>query len=145
MGVGGPLTVVLAVESISQETSVAVLQKQYPRTLERPAAQPVKLPVNHRRYRTYNRASERARKLSLTLCAAAASLLVLYIAGHARMTAVNYQRVQIISQTQGLKAQNQLLRSEILRKTDQAAVDAWAKKHGMVLDSGAAIVLQRTR
>ena len=124
---------------------MAVLQKQYPRTLERPAAQPVKLPVTHRRYRTYNRASERARKLSLTLCAAAASLLVLYIAGHARMTAVNYQRVQIISQTRGLKAQNDLLRAEILRKSEQAAVDAWAKAHGMALDTGAAVVLQGQR
>src|SRR5688572_2589929 len=145
MGVGGTLTVVMAVESISQETSVAVLQNQYPRTLERPAAQPVKLPVTHRRYLTYNRAAERARKLSLTLCAAAASLLVLYIAGHARMTAVNYQRVQIISQTRGLKAQNELLRTEILPKTDQSAVDAWAKAHGMTLDTGAAIVLQGQR
>lgn len=124
---------------------MAVLQKQYPRTLERPAAQPVKLPVNHRRYRAYNRAAERARKLSLTLCAAAASLLVLYIAGHARVTAVNYQRIQIVSQTRGLKAQNRLLHAEILRKTDQSAIDAWAKKHGMALDSGAAVVLQGKR
>lgn len=121
---------------------MAVLQKQYPRTIERPAAPPVKLPVNHRRYRTYNRASARARQLSLLLCLAASSLLVLYIAGHARMTAVNYQRVQIISQTRGLLEQNGLLQAEILRKSDQAAVDSWAKTHGMVRDSGAAIVLQ---
>ncbi len=124
---------------------MAVLQKQYPRTLERPAAPPVKLPVIHRRYRTYNRASERARKLSLIMCAAASSLLVMYIAGHARMTAVNYQRVQIISQTRALKEQNEGLQAEILRKTDRSAVDFWAKKHGMVRDSGAAIVLQSHR
>src|SRR5438309_1699591 len=82
----------------AQEKSVAVLQRQYPRTFERPAAPSlpsVKLPAVHRRYRAYTRGSERARKASLFLCLAAASLLVLYIAGHARMTAVNYQRVQI--------------------------------------------------
>jgi len=125
---------------------VAVLQRQYPRTFERPAAPSlpsVKLPAVHRRYRAYTRASERARKASLCLCLAAASLLILFIAGHANMTAVNYQRVQILSQARGLKAQNDLLQSEILRKTNQAEVAEWAKSHGMVMDSRDAIVLSR--
>jgi cell division protein FtsL len=75
------------------------------------------------------------------ICLTVLSLLVLYIAGHARMTAVNYQRVQILSQARGLKTQNDLLQSEILRKSDQTAVNAWAKAHGMTLDSRAAFVL----
>ena len=120
---------------------MAVLQKQIPRSFERPAARPIKLPATHRRYRTYNRAFERARRYSLAAGATAALLLVLYIGGYARMTAVNYQRVQILSQNRGILAQNDLLEAEILRRTDKAAVAHWAKTHNMVMDSNAALVL----
>ena len=120
---------------------MAVLQKQYPRTLERQAAPPVRLPVTHRRYRTYTRAAKRARTISLCACLASAALLVAYIAGHARMTAVNYQRVQILSQTRSIQKQNYWLQSDILRKKDQAAVEAWARHHGLILDTREPLVL----
>ena len=77
------------------------------------------------------------------LCMLSAVLLVLYIAGHARMTAVNYQRVQIMSQARSLREQNQLLRSDIIRLADQSSVAAWAKANGMVLQTGSAVVLSR--
>ena len=128
---------------------MAVLQKQFTRYPQRPAAKsgiagsPIKLPVNHRRYRAYSRASERNLRRSLMTAAALSSLLVAYIAGHAKMTSVNYQRVQILNQTRDLTAQNSSLTKMILRRTDEATVDAWAKAHGMVSDSSEAFVLHR--
>ena len=89
------------------------------------------------------RAAERARQASLIACAAGASILVLYIAGHARMAAVNYQRVKISAQVRDLRAANDRLHSEIIGASGKASVAAWAKAHGMVLESRDPFTLSR--
>ena len=125
---------------------MAVLQRQYSRPFPRPAAPPVPritLPTHRTRSRTFTREAERARQASLLACLVAASLLVLYIAGHARMTAANYQRVKILSQIRDLRAQNKGLQTEIFRMTEKAAVADWAKRHGMILDSRDPVSLSR--
>ena len=111
---------------------MAIAQRQVPRIYQRPAARPAGSVHARPAGRARRRASIRLRSEPLAAYAGLALALILYVAGYARLTAVNYQRVKINRQIGKLEAREQLLRSEVLRLKQRDVVAAWASANGFV-------------
>ncbi len=120
---------------------MAILQREFPRTFERPAARPVLLPEARVRRRVASRGVEAAHSHSMLAFAVAAASLVMYISGYARMTGVNYQHVKIRHSISTLESQHQLLATELIRRSHKEAVEAWASSNHMAPPSIPAVVL----
>ncbi len=134
---------------------MALAQKRVPYAFQRPAtrtkalyprALPAPRPVIVRPVagRMAARQALPSLRVSLAIGGAAIALAVAYVGGYARMTGVNYRKVRIQQAAGALLTQQQLLHSEIILRTDERTVAAWAEAHGMQLAGAESVVVHRS-
>ena len=58
--------------------------------------------------------------------------LVTYISGYAQMTGAGYQRVRLQAQQRGLRAEQNVLHSELILHRTREEIQTWASSHGFV-------------
>src|SRR5437868_9505568 len=68
---------------------------------------------------------------SFSVIAVVALVAIIYISGFMRMTAVSYQRSQIMSQVRNLQVKEQLVQTKLTEGTVKEAVAGWADANGM--------------
>lgn len=126
---------------------MAIAQRPLPGVMSRTSARTIPAPQARPRaqVRARRRVAHRPLIASIGAAVVLAATLLAYVAGHAQMTAVNYQRVRLVRQMQSLQAQQQQLKAELIKRRNRDAVEAWAKANGMVRAEGAQMVLGRSR
>ena len=75
--------------------------------------------------------------------AALAMVIIVYISGFARMTAVSYQRARIMQQISDLQVKSQIVQTNLSERTLKEAVASWAGTNGMEPANGRAFVLHQ--
>jgi hypothetical protein len=118
---------------------MAAIQSQLPAGFRRSQQRTLVLPERKIR-RTRSVTIPDLPALTATL-AGAALIVIIYISGFARMTAVSYQRALLMQQIGDLRVKSQLVQTKLTERTVKDVVATWALENGMSPANGHALVL----
>ena len=112
---------------------MAIAQRPYPELLSRPAARPTSRRIPAPRTRRAGSRLAIGPFLRPMLVASGLTVaLVTYISGYAQMTSAGYQRVRLQAQQRGLRAEQNVLHSELILHRTREEIQTWASSHGFV-------------
>jgi hypothetical protein len=123
---------------------VAIAQRPYPELLPRPAARPLprRVPAS-RPYRAGSRVAIGPFLRPMLVASGLTVALVTYVSGYAQMTGAGYQRVRLQAQQRGLRAEQNVLHSDLILHRTREEIETWAAGHCFAHVSGDQYVIHR--